>query len=92
MADEGKTTEPNAASTTAPPPGKDGVDITAASSGAVTVAGADVVEQEIDGEDDAEQCPKVSGGNSSKESKLNSALTASRTPYAKPAAGEIFIM
>ena len=91
MADEGKTTEPNTASTTAPPPGKDGVDVTAAASGAVTVAGADVVEQELDGEDDAEQCPKVSG-NSSKESKLNSALTASRTPYAKPAAGEIFIM
>ena len=81
MSDEGKMAEPQAASTTAPPEGKNGVDITAAASGVNSGgSGAAQGSEEAEGEiDEDESCPKVSG-----KSKMDSALSAPRTPYAKP--------
>lgn len=80
MSDEGKMAE-QAASTTAPPEGKNGVDITAAASGVNSGgSGAAQGSEEAEGEiDEDESCPKVSG-----KSKMDSALSAPRTPYAKP--------
>ena len=78
-ADEGKKAEEKAAAA-APAPAikKEGVDIAAAAAGA---SGGST--EEVEGEDDAEVDPKVSN------TKMNSALQASRSPYAKPrAAGE----
>ena len=77
MAEDGKKAEEKAASqasAASPPSAKEGVD-----TAGDPAAGGGGTEDEVEGEDDGEPCPKVSGTN-----KVDRALSASRTPYAKP--------
>lgn len=76
MVEEGKKAEEKAAaqaSAASPSSPKEGVNIAAAATG------GGGTEDEVEGEEDDKPCPKVSSTN-----KVNSALRASRTPYAKP--------
>lgn len=78
MVEEGKKAEEKAAaqaSSASPSSPKEGVNIAAAATG------GGGTEDEVEGEEDDTPCPKVSSTN-----KVNSALRASRTPYAKPEA------